>query len=626
MSPNPTNKSKNESFSLNEIHFTEPAISNEEQSIHFFEMSGKELQSIMKFNSSIQLSTIKSPNETLQKLDTFYQKVLDYLNQSIACGLNCNHINDAYYWRAFILSQYIKDIQNLHSDIGLTEFIPKYWNQVKKDCQSVTQKENYNNNFSKYDILKLMGISSFYLQEYEIAKEYLLICISESQKAMEMYEDESLFDFELAELLQEIINILNEQKTNELKVLKEKLDSTTQKIVQVTSKVVSHISPSIPDDKSNSQATKVKIDISKQNNNSEIINFESQEFNEINNIKQMKSDQDIKINHIIHEEDLSQKFRFEDIEMKALSNLESIQSFILDQKIKVRQQCAFVIMNNVLFIFGGYNNNDEELNDFIAFDLPSQRWKIFPIKSDIQPSPRYAHSLIALNSLEFFTYGGRTEYGANNELWSFHPRNGWRLVSRFKPLFGHVSFVNNNTIYLFFGMSGLETHNESIIKFNLNSNKWDEVNHLKIQPPPRIYTSGALWNERDYIIFGGLGIEKKYNDIWSYSIEEQTWSSIISKCKSPPPIYNHSINIINETIIVCGAYEDNSIYTFSLLNHLWTRINLQSPNKQPIPMREGYISTIYKSTQFILFGQDEENNYPNEIYNINLKCNILNTY
>ncbi|CAG8783663.1 14864_t:CDS:2, partial [Racocetra fulgida] len=64
------------------------------------------------------------------------------------------------------------------------------------------------------------------------------------------------------------------------------------------------------------------------------------------------------------------------------------------------------IIDGIIYIFGGLDQEDKELGDLTSFQISTQRWYMFQ-KMGPSPSPRYLHTMSAENE-KIFVFGGES--------------------------------------------------------------------------------------------------------------------------------------------------------------------------------------------------------------------------
>ena len=176
-----------------------------------------------------------------------------------------------------------------------------------------------------------------------------------------------------------------------------------------------------------------------------------------------------------------------------------------------------VVINNQMYIFGGYEELTERFsNDIYVLDLKTFVWKYLSVRGT-PPSWRDFHSAVAFNN-KMFVFGGRSDRSGPNHsqqelycnliMFFDTTTNTWvKPETNGTPPKGrrsHSSFVYNNDIYIFGGYNGVERiHFNDLYKFNPQSNLWTKIiTKGKHKPCPRRRQCCCVVGDKLYL-FGG---------------------------------------------------------------------------------------------------------------------------
>ncbi len=100
------------------------------------------------------------------------------------------------------------------------------------------------------------------------------------------------------------------------------------------------------------------------------------------------------------------------------------------------------------------------------------------------------------------------------------------------------------------------------------------------RPPPVDSHSAVLFpkeGEEKIIIFGGYRGSWKTNDLFEYSIQENTWRKINPKGVKPPGRSNHSACVYENGMYIFGGIDDETnklkdFWKFDLITEEWKKI------------------------------------------------------
>lgn len=120
-----------------------------------------------------------------------------------------------------------------------------------------------------------------------------------------------------------------------------------------------------------------------------------------------------------------------------------------------------VIHQDVMYIVGGEHFHTKE--DFLVrYHIKLKKWESISSTSEIEPSPRFGHSLLVFN-LRLYLFGGILKGGViTKELWEYDLiSKQWKLIighSLTQSVFccpiastGHTATLVNNAMYIIFG-------------------------------------------------------------------------------------------------------------------------------------------------------------------------------
>ncbi|CAH2299403.1 attractin isoform X1 [Pelobates cultripes] len=228
-----------------------------------------------------------------------------------------------------------------------------------------------------------------------------------------------------------------------------------------------------------------------------------------------------------------------------------------------------VVVNNVMWVVGGYMFNHSNYKMVAAYDLASQKW--LSLNSSVNSVVvRYGHSL-ALYKDKLYMYGGKIDATGNvtNQLWVFHIQNqSWTQIQlNAKDQYAvvghsaHIVTVKNRVVMLvFFGHCPLYGYISNIQQYDLESNEWVIVSTQGALVQGG-YGHSSVYDEktRSIYIHGGYKAftANKFrlaDDLYAYDVDTSMWS--IRK-DSRFFRYLHTAVIISGTMLVFGGNTHN---------------------------------------------------------------------
>jgi len=123
-------------------------------------------------------------------------------------------------------------------------------------------------------------------------------------------------------------------------------------------------------------------------------------------------------------------------------------------------RCAFDLESKSIVLFGGQSNETPILGDLWRFNPAARVWSEIPASS-AKPSPRFFSELQADPAASrFVVFGGFTQAGNANDVWTFGQTPGWRgatvAAPAPEPRQSHAGAIDvrARSIYLFGGAGG----------------------------------------------------------------------------------------------------------------------------------------------------------------------------
>jgi len=194
-----------------------------------------------------------------------------------------------------------------------------------------------------------------------------------------------------------------------------------------------------------------------------------------------------------------------------------------------------------IILFGGFNikYNDETWE----YDLENDEWT--KMNSPPNPSARSGHKMCDIPRLPgILLFGGKDEYGADDETWGFTDDWG-RFDVSIKPStrYYHAMVMNTQHSHwiLFGGTDGIIYLDDTWV-FTTPFKNWTKMNP-SIRPPPRAQHAMAYDEENDKVVlFGGIDSNGDYfSDTWIYDLESDTWQIMKPKSMSIIKLDTHPV-------------------------------------------------------------------------------------
>ena len=276
----------------------------------------------------------------------------------------------------------------------------------------------------------------------------------------------------------------------------------------------------------------------------------------------------------------------------------------------------YVPGNNRMIVFGGITASGN-VNEIWSLDLNTNEWSVIPTTSTQTPDPRSTHISMfdsLSNQMLVWSGNGNTLF---NDVWVFNfndstwqelfpdgnvsgaPLKRYGVASVFDPL--------NRNIISFAGFTTSGRFDDTW-SFNVDNQNWTDRTNLDF-PLRRCLTSQCFAPERrEMIVFGGQSTGN-LNDIWSLNVDNFTWTNHIPLVSPVARHFTSSVYCGNGNVVIFGGDSlnqgntsgaMNDLLSFSLDSQTWNTI-LQDPIKPSARYGHTYIY-IPSQDKMILFG------------------------
>ena len=194
------------------------------------------------------------------------------------------------------------------------------------------------------------------------------------------------------------------------------------------------------------------------------------------------------------------------------------------------------VYNQCMYIFGGINGHDENVDSFYSLDMNSFKWSKF--EAEGQPEARDDHS-VSHDGDDLYLFGGFVNGVRHNDLYKLNfATNEWTLLSEHRevedsektthpcPRSGQAIGAQNGKVYVFGGRNDYNEMLDDTWEFDIASKRWTLIesdNH----PIGRSCHTLTVDNASRMILFGGIvDITKEINELHQFNFSKRDWEDI----------------------------------------------------------------------------------------------------
>ncbi|RLV91265.1 Kelch repeat-containing protein 2 [Spathaspora sp. JA1] len=265
--------------------------------------------------------------------------------------------------------------------------------------------------------------------------------------------------------------------------------------------------------------------------------------------------------------------------------------------------------------------------------------KNLEILNHINPPARVGHSAVLCGNA-FVIYGGDTvdtdtQGFPDNNFYLFNTNNCKYTIpshilnkpnGRYGHTIGVVSLTNSSSrLYLFGGQLENDVFND-LYFFELNSFKapkasWELVEPINnFKPPPLTNHSMSIYQNQIYIFGGIYNNESVSNDLWSFNVDDNKWTKLITSGYIPNPVNEHSSCIVNDKLYIFGGNDFkgiiySSLYVLDLQTFVWSKLVDLGEVNGPGPRCGHSMTFLPKYNKIVIMGGDK-NDYVDNLDNL----------
>jgi N-acetylneuraminic acid mutarotase len=176
-----------------------------------------------------------------------------------------------------------------------------------------------------------------------------------------------------------------------------------------------------------------------------------------------------------------------------------------------------LISQDSLYIFGGTSNGKNFFNDLLRFDFLTNKWEIIEVVDNSIIPGRESHTFVEYKD-QFFVFGGLTENGISNDLFSFDLLNKeWKKIEysgpNLKPRSFHSSLILNEKLLIFGGYNNEDGWLNEFYQLDFNLLVFSSIENKNQIPSNRSGHGVVKYNDKMWI-YGGFNAPDYFNDLF----------------------------------------------------------------------------------------------------------------
>ena len=226
-----------------------------------------------------------------------------------------------------------------------------------------------------------------------------------------------------------------------------------------------------------------------------------------------------------------------------------------------RRKHTAVSAGDKMLVFGG----DDGLRtlyrkDLWEYSMKRNKWKQLRPKGR-GPSERAAHTAVSAGDKMLVFGGEKKEHNKKHllmDLWEYSMKqNTWKELNPtgFRPpaLRDHTAVFAGYKMLVFGGYG--RGYENNLYEYSMKQNTWKKLKPMTGQHSRR-YEHTAVSAGDKMFVFGGdtSGFYKYMNDLWEYSIKQNTWKQLRPKGRGPSERAAHTAVFAGGKMLVFGGY------------------------------------------------------------------------
>ena len=229
-----------------------------------------------------------------------------------------------------------------------------------------------------------------------------------------------------------------------------------------------------------------------------------------------------------------------------------------------RSGAASVVLDNRLYIFGGYGGGTGRLDDFYAYDFTRRCWQLAPVHPQSpRPGCRENNGVVIADetSRSIYLFGGYNGQAWLNDLWKYSvDTQRWTCLQESTPetTSSAANDTNNDHIMMDDTNDAAAAGRDPYPAASSSS-----PTAIRGQPPSRRFGFVSVVHDGRFIVFGGFDGSRWLNDMYCFTFATSTWTQIEQPHPSNTTTNNttdqHATNNNNNNSSATGRTSNNRV-------------------------------------------------------------------
>ncbi|KAK9054443.1 hypothetical protein SSX86_025521 [Deinandra increscens subsp. villosa] len=247
--------------------------------------------------------------------------------------------------------------------------------------------------------------------------------------------------------------------------------------------------------------------------------------------------------------------------------------------------CNAVRGGQLLYIFGGYGEDNTQTNKVHVYDTTTRTWSEPDMQGEL-PVPRDSHSCTTVGD-KLFVFGGTDGKAPLKDLHILETSTNTWITPYVRgegpeAREGHSAALIGKRVFIFGGCGKsfdtlVEEYFDDLYILNTETMVWKRVATTGIPPSKRNSHTCVSWTNK-IIVIGGEDTQNYYlSDIQMLDTDTLTWTKLVTNGEMLPPRAGHTTIALGKNLFVFGGFTDaedlyDDLYMFDLESFKWTKV------------------------------------------------------